>query len=82
MYQLIKNSLFSLLDTFTSTEARITCYHCGETSKQNLTIYVQFDNDMRPVCCHGCAAILNTIEDLGMHEEYHASKIQIPHVND
>lgn len=53
---------------------RVTCYHCGEKSLPSQTIYVDFENITRPVCCNGCAAILKTVEALGMCEEYHAQK--------
>lgn len=72
----------SLFKTFNTAEEKISCYHCGEKSKKSLTIYVHFDGAIRPVCCHGCAAILKTIEELGMHDEYRANKIKIPYINE
>jgi Cu2+-exporting ATPase len=59
-----------------SSNSKITCYHCGEKSLPKHTVYVQFDGEIRPVCCHGCAAILRTVDDLGMREEYLAHKTQ------
>lgn len=69
------NTFFRSLIT---DEEKISCYHCGEKSKKSLTVYIQFDGEIRPVCCHGCAAILKTIEELEMHDEYHSHKIQMP----
>lgn len=59
--------------------AKITCYHCGDKSIPSRTVYVHFDGSTRAVCCNGCAAILKTVEDLGMRDEYLANKIEIPH---
>lgn len=61
---------------------KISCYHCGEKSRRSQTIYVFFGGATRPVCCHGCAAILKTVEELDMHAEYHAHKINIPNINE
>ena len=61
---------------------KITCYHCGEKSAPSQTIYVDFEGVNRPVCCNGCAAILKTVKDLGMCEEYHAQKSQITYPNE
>ena len=72
------NATKSFFHKYASREEKITCYHCGEKSRKSLTIYIQFDGEPRPVCCHGCAAILNTVDELDMHDEYRAHKIQIP----
>lgn len=71
-------SLISLwLKAFNTTDEKTSCYHCGEKSSRRQTIYVLFDGATRPVCCYGCAAILNTVEELDMHAEYHAHKVHI-----
>jgi hypothetical protein len=56
---------------------KITCYHCGDKSTPKRTVYVQFNGSVHPVCCNGCAAILKTVEELNLQEEYLAHKIQI-----
>lgn len=60
---------------------KITCYHCGEKSTPSRTLYVNFQGADRSVCCNGCAAILKTVDELGMCEEYQSQKAQIsyPH---
>ena len=60
-----------------STEEKISCFHCHEKSKKSLTVYVNFDGNIRPVCCYGCAAVLKTVEELAMQQEYYDSKIDI-----
>ena len=60
-----------------ASNQKIGCYHCGDKSTPKRTVYVPFNGSVRPVCCNGCAAILKTIEELSMHEEYLAHKIQI-----
>jgi len=76
MLRKLLNSVQSLFNSNHATAERISCYHCGEKSAPSLTIYVLFDGNIRAVCCHGCAAILNTVEELGMRDEYLAHKIQ------
>jgi len=70
-------SIRSLFNGNGASSNNICCYHCGEYSTPRRTIYVQFDGTSRAVCCNGCAAILGTIEEFGMSEEYLAHKIQI-----
>lgn len=74
MIQAFQNLILKL----TKSQEKITCYHCGEKSRKKDTVYVRFDGKIRPVCCYGCAAVLKTVEELGMHEEYQSSKIKIP----
>lgn len=78
---MIQDLLYAIRKLFKSNQAakdqKISCYHCGEKSTPKRTIYVQFNGSVHPVCCNGCAAILKTVEELGMHEEYLAHKIQI-----
>ena len=64
-----------VINTFITTEDKINCFHCGEKSRRSITVYVNFDNLIRPVCCHGCAAVLKTIEELNMHQEYYDSRV-------
>lgn len=70
----LAHSLISFFAKFTNN--KITCYHCGEKSRPSITVYVRFDGEIRAVCCYGCAAILKTVEELGMHDEYKSHKIQ------
>ena len=74
----IQNKIKSLIIKLLTAEEKIACFHCGEKSKLSLTVYVQFDGATRATCCHGCAAILKTVEELGMHDEYLAHKIYTP----
>jgi hypothetical protein len=82
MYQKLLKAIQTLFGTDHLSGAKISCYHCGEKSTPSRTVYVQFEGDNRAVCCNGCAAILKTVEELGMNEEYHAHKIQCPIENE
>ena len=53
---------------------KIVCYHCGELVRRKRAVAVQFDGQSHAVCCHGCAAILRTVEALGQCAQYQASK--------
>lgn len=78
MFQYLQSRFNSLLIKYAKSENKIVCFHCGEKSKLSLTVYVQFDGATRATCCHGCGAILQTVEELGIHDEYFAHKINIP----
>lgn len=79
MFESLHSSLSSLFSHKDDSE-KITCYHCGEKSRKKDTVYVKFEGEIRPVCCYGCAAVLKTVEELDMHEEYRNSRINIPGV--
>jgi Putative metal-binding domain of cation transport ATPase len=53
---------------------KIVCFHCGELVRRKRAVTVQFDGQSHAVCCHGCAAILRTVEALGQCAQYQASK--------
>jgi hypothetical protein len=53
---------------------KLECFHCGEMVKRRRAVFMQFDGASRALCCHGCAAILKTVEELGMCSEYYSSK--------
>lgn len=74
-HKYLLNSLRRLLP---DKDVKIVCYHCTDKSKKSKTVYVEFDGQIRPVCCQGCAAILRTVENLGIQEEYKARKIYPP----
>jgi len=82
MLRKLYNSLRVYFYSNLKSANKITCYHCGEKSTPSQTIYVDFENVNRPVCCNGCAAILKTVEELGMCEEYHAQKLQMTYPNE
>jgi len=82
MLQKLIDSIQSFCNTHPTSNDKIICYHCGEKSIPSRTIYVYFGGASRAVCCNGCAAILMTVEELGIQDEYHANKINIPHPNE
>jgi hypothetical protein len=55
---------------------RIACFHCGDSVKRSKAVAVAFDGEQRQVCCHGCAAVLNTVEQMGMTAQYLEQKRQ------
>lgn len=74
MIQIPLKYIRSILNSSFNHANKITCYHCGESSSPKRTIYIDFDRNIRPVCCNGCAAILKTVKNLEMYDEYHAQK--------
>jgi len=72
----------TLLNANHASVKKISCYHCSDKSIPSRTVYVHFDGGVHAVCCNVCAAILKTVEELGMRDEYLAHKIQIPYTHE
>ena len=64
------STLYDFFSFSKKSGVKISCYHCGEKMNEYRALTVQFNAEMRPVCCHGCLAILKTIEKNGMMAEY------------
>lgn len=50
------------------------CFHCGESMRKEGALMATFQQVQQPVCCHGCLAVLNTIQSNGLIEAYLQSK--------
>ncbi|VAW72096.1 Type cbb3 cytochrome oxidase biogenesis protein CcoI; Copper-translocating P-type ATPase [hydrothermal vent metagenome] len=46
------------------------CFHCGLTVPDNFSVCVTIAGQERPMCCHGCEAVAQTIVDTGNAEYY------------
>ena len=46
------------------------CYHCAEPVTEPQRWQVEFDNDIRDVCCAGCKAVMQAIVDSGLGDYY------------
>lgn len=53
---------------------KIDCFHCGEKMRKSNALTASFDGLMQPVCCHGCRAILRTVEQNKLVAEYMKNK--------
>lgn len=60
----------------TPASEKLPCFHCGDLVKRRRAVHVQFDGAARIVCCHGCEAILKTVEQMGMQQQYREQKRQ------
>jgi len=78
MIKALTSSIGRIFKSLFAAEEKISCFHCNEKSRESLTVYVNFDGKVRPVCCYGCAAVLKTVEELAMHQEYYDSRIDVP----
>jgi Putative metal-binding domain of cation transport ATPase len=69
----------SFLDTIiVSFQARekIHCFHCDEKMRKDNALIAVFNGASHPVCCHGCVAVLQAIENNGMALQYlHAKSV-------
>jgi hypothetical protein len=53
--------------------AALRCFHCFEPMSARQVIKTAFDGAERLVCCHGCAAVLRTVEENGLCQPYWAA---------
>ncbi|MES2049397.1 MAG: heavy metal translocating P-type ATPase metal-binding domain-containing protein [Pseudomonadota bacterium] len=71
---------FSIFDAFFSsfqTSEKINCFHCDEKMKKHKALFTEFNGKSCPVCCHGCAAVLQVIERNGMTKQYLQAKSEM-----
>jgi len=61
---------------------KLPCFHCGDLVKRRHAVHVPFDGAARIVCCHGCAAILKTVTQMGMVQQYREQKRQAAQTDD
>jgi P-type Cu2+ transporter len=49
---------------------RLDCWHCGEPLPAGIDIHANIAGQSRPMCCHGCRAAAEWIEQLGLADYY------------
>lgn len=50
------------------------CFHCGEKMRKSNALTARFNGQLQPVCCHGCLAILRTVEQNNLVNDYMKNK--------
>lgn len=73
MLQFISSLVDKLRSSDPSSE-KLPCFHCTDLVRRKHAIVVQFDGAERITCCHGCASILKTVEQMGMVAQYREEK--------
>lgn len=81
MLQFISSLVGKLRSNDPSSE-KLPCFHCAELVKRKHAIVVEFDGAKRITCCHGCASILKTVEQMGMLAQYQAEKLRATKSNE
>jgi Cu2+-exporting ATPase len=51
-------------------QAKADCWHCGEPLPAGVRIHAQVAGEERPMCCQGCRAAAEWIEQLGLGSYY------------
>lgn len=46
------------------------CWHCGEPLPATVVVHARIGGQPRPMCCHGCRAAAEWIEQLGLGDYY------------
>ncbi len=77
MLRALSSALGAMFSRSAAANPKVACFHCGEMVRQKRVVHVVFDGVDRDVCCHGCAAILSTVEQLGQCEQYLVRKQQL-----
>ncbi len=72
MWQAI-SSLFSPARS-PASGVKLYCFHCQAPMTARQVVTVQFDGAERQVCCHGCAAVLTTLQENGLCQSYRAAR--------
>ena len=47
-----------------------TCFHCGLPVPDGSRIFIEYQGQRQPMCCHGCEAVARAIIDSGMDDFY------------
>ncbi|QJQ04844.1 hypothetical protein EJG51_002105 [Undibacterium piscinae] len=68
-------SFFHAVSSFFQAQEKIPCFHCDEKMKKNNALMAVFNGESHPVCCHGCLAVLQTIERNGLVSQYLLTKV-------
>lgn len=71
------SALVAMFSGSAASNPKVACFHCGELVRQKRIVHVVFNGASRDVCCHGCAAILSTVEQLGQCGPYMIQKQQL-----
>ncbi len=53
------------------------CYHCGQPIPDDVELSVVVGGEERPMCCHGCQAVAQSIVANGL-EDYYRSRDSLP----
>jgi P-type Cu2+ transporter len=53
------------------------CYHCGEIIPDNIDIKININGEERHMCCQGCRAVAQAINEYGL-ENYYRYRTELP----
>ncbi|MFZ6748253.1 heavy metal translocating P-type ATPase metal-binding domain-containing protein [Undibacterium sp. Ren11W] len=64
------SSLVNAISIALQPQEKILCFHCNDKMRKKNALMATFNGANYPVCCHGCLAVLKTIERNGLTEQY------------
>lgn len=64
------SSVFNAISAALQPQEKILCFHCDDKMRKKNALMVVFNGASYPVCCHGCLAVLKTIESSGLTAQY------------
>ena len=70
--------IFDVISAAFQAREKINCFHCDEKMRKDNALIAVFNGARYPVCCHGCLAVLQTIENNDMTMQYLATKSPLP----
>src|SRR5690606_11121991 len=59
------------------TAGKECCYHCGEIIPDNIDIKININGEERMMCCQGCRAVAQAINEYGL-ENYYRYRTELP----
>jgi adenosylmethionine-8-amino-7-oxononanoate aminotransferase len=68
------SSVLNAISLALQPQEKILCFHCNDKMRKKNALMVAFNGASHPVCCHGCLAVLKTIESSGLTEQYLQAK--------
>ncbi|HEY5682207.1 MAG TPA: heavy metal translocating P-type ATPase [Sulfuricaulis sp.] len=68
----------AILSTSAKHDPTAKCFHCGLPVPPESDIAVDIDDIRQPMCCHGCAAVAQTIVDGGLSDYYKFRTAEAP----
>ncbi len=64
------NNLFVGNPEISTESVQSSCFHCGLPVPDGFERRVEIDGEPRPMCCHGCAAVAESIVNAGLNNFY------------
>jgi Cu2+-exporting ATPase len=66
----LPNSKLTSAPASSASSTARDCFHCGQPLPAHSEFTATIDDELRPMCCPGCAAVAQAIVDMGLSDYY------------